>query len=45
MTLGVLVDPIKGVKIIGLKWVYKIKKDTEGKIIKCKARVVARGYV
>nr|GEV37625.1 ribonuclease H-like domain, reverse transcriptase, RNA-dependent DNA polymerase [Tanacetum cinerariifolium] len=32
-------------KEIGLKWVFKTKKDAEGKIIKYKARLVAKGYV
>jgi len=31
-------------KAIGLKWVFKIKKDPEGKIVKHKARLVAKGY-
>lgn len=34
-----------GHKPIGLKWIYKIKRDTDGKIIKHKARIVAKGYV
>lgn len=34
-----------GHKGVGLKWVYKLKRDTNGKIIKHKARLVARGYV
>src|SRR3954470_17464440 len=32
-------------KAIGLKWVYKLKKDTQGAIVKYKARLVAKGYV
>ena len=31
-------------KAIGLKWVFKIKKDPEGKIVKHKARLVVKGY-
>jgi hypothetical protein len=31
-------------KEIGLKWVFKVKKDPQGKIIKHKARLVAKGY-
>lgn len=30
---------------IGLKWVYKLKKDTSGNVVKYKARIVAKGYV
>jgi len=33
-----------GHKAIGLKWVFKVKKDPQGKIIKHKARPVAKGY-
>lgn len=32
-------------KAIGLKWVYKTKRDAQGKIIKYKAILVAKGYV
>ena len=34
-----------GHKAIGLKWVFKLKKDSDGEIIKHKARLVAKGYV
>jgi len=40
-----LVEPDEGQKIIGLKWVFKLKKDSEGRITKHKARLVAKGYV
>ena len=33
-----------GHKIIGLKWVFKLKKNSNGEIIKHKARLVAKGY-
>ncbi|GJT41254.1 ribonuclease H-like domain, reverse transcriptase, RNA-dependent DNA polymerase [Tanacetum coccineum] len=34
-----------GHKAIGLKWVFKTKKDANGNIIKHKARLVAKGYI
>lgn len=40
-----LVELPDGHKVIGLKWIYKLKKDAEGKIVKYKARIVAKGYV
>lgn len=40
-----LVDLPTGKKLIGLKWVFKVKKDSEGRIVKYKARLVARGFV
>jgi hypothetical protein len=30
---------------IDLKWVYKVKRDENGAIVKYKARLVAKGYV
>ena len=32
-------------KPISLKWVFKLKKNSEGNVIKHKARLVAKGYV
>lgn len=32
-------------KAIGLKWVFKVKKNSDGTINKYKARLVAKGYV
>ena len=40
-----LTDLPPGQKVIGLKWIYKLKKDADGKIVKYKARLVAKGYV
>lgn len=33
-----------GHKTIGVKWIFKLKKDAEGRIVKHKARLVAKGY-
>ena len=38
-------NPTSEPKGIGLKWVYKLNKDTKGAIVKYKARLVAKGYV
>lgn len=32
-------------KPIRLKWIYKVKRDSEGNILQHKARLVAKGYV
>ena len=33
-----------GVNVVDLKWVFQLKKDAEGKILKWKAYLVARGF-
>lgn len=35
----------KGQKAIGLKWVFKLKRDADGNITTHKVRLVAKGYV
>lgn len=40
-----LTTPPAGHKAIGLKWVFKLKKNSAGDVIKHKARLVAKGYV
>ncbi|GJY67018.1 putative ribonuclease H-like domain-containing protein, partial [Tanacetum coccineum] len=40
----ILVDLPYGKKAIGTKWVYKIKKDERGVVVKNKARLVAQGH-
>ncbi|XP_050896922.1 uncharacterized mitochondrial protein AtMg00820-like [Lathyrus oleraceus] len=40
-----LVDLPKGKKAIGVKWVFKVKANLKGEIIKHKARLVAKGIL
>ena len=40
-----LCDLPAGHRPIGLKWVYKVKKDSQGAVVKHKVRLVAKGYV
>ena len=35
----------RGHRPIGLKWVFKVKKDASGAVVKHKAMLVAKGYV
>lgn len=39
-----LVQLPKGKKVVGSRWVYKLKRDENGNIVKHKARVVAQGF-
>ncbi|MDP1136514.1 reverse transcriptase domain-containing protein, partial [Klebsiella pneumoniae] len=39
-----LVDPPANKNVIGLKWVFRTKFNTDGSIQKHKARLVAKGY-
>jgi hypothetical protein len=40
-----LVDLPRGHKAIGLKWVFKIKHDEQGQVMKHKVRLIAKGCV
>jgi hypothetical protein len=40
-----LADLTHGHSAITLKWVFKLKRDEAGAIVKHKARLVARGFV
>jgi hypothetical protein len=40
-----LIDPPPGYRLISLKWVYKVKQDELGAIVKHKACLVVRGFV
>jgi hypothetical protein len=39
-----LVHPPKGKNIIDCRWVYKVKRKSDGTIDRYKARLVAKGY-
>ncbi|KAL8109491.1 hypothetical protein AgCh_025550 [Apium graveolens] len=34
-----------GKKVIGVEWIFKLKTDAEGRIVKHKARLIPKGYV
>ena len=40
-----LVDRSPKMKVLGGKWVFKLKWDQDGNIIKYKARYVVKGYM
>lgn len=40
-----LVPPLINQKVIGNKWVFRLKRNIEGKILKYKARLVAKGFL
>ena len=40
-----LINPPLGCRLISLKWVYKVKQDVRGTIVKHKARLITRGFV
>ena len=40
-----LIDPPPSCRPIGLKWVYKVKRDERGAIVKHKARLIALGFI
>ena len=40
-----LVDPPVGCLPIGLKWVFKVKRNERGEVVRHKARFVAKGFV
>jgi hypothetical protein len=39
-----LVEPPRGVNVIGTKWVFKNKQGEDGEVVKNKAHLVAQGF-
>ncbi|RDX98977.1 hypothetical protein CR513_18057, partial [Mucuna pruriens] len=39
-----LLNLLKGHEAIGVKWMFKIKKNAKGEVERYKARLVAKGY-
>lgn len=42
--LIVLADLPQSKKLVGCKWVYKVKLKVDGTLDKCKSRLVAKGF-
>jgi hypothetical protein len=40
-----LVELPRGHRAIGLKWVFKVKQDEAGRVVRYKARLIAKGYM
>jgi Reverse transcriptase (RNA-dependent DNA polymerase) len=40
-----LVNPPHEANIVGSKWVFRVKKDAAGNVIRYKARLVAQGFL
>ena len=40
-----LVDPPPRCRSIGLNWVYKVKRDEHGTIVKHKGCLIAQGFI
>jgi hypothetical protein len=40
-----LEEVLKGAKIVGCKWVYKTKYDSQGKVERFKSRLMAKGFM
>ena len=38
------VPPPPGTKVLPLKWIYKVKKDRMGTVVRNKCRLVAQGF-
>jgi hypothetical protein len=38
-----LCDPPQGHRAIGLKWIFKLKRNKHGKVVNHKARLVVKG--
>ena len=39
-----MVKPLSDIKPIGVNWVFRVKKDSKGRILRYKARLVVKGY-
>ena len=39
-----MVKPRKDIRPIGVKWVFRVKKDSMGKMVRYKSRLVVKGY-
>ena len=44
MNIFIIIDKVPNTNIVTTRWVLKYKRDANGKIVKYKARNVAKGY-
>jgi hypothetical protein len=42
--VGILVEPLRDVNLIGTKWVFKNKQGEDGEIVRNKACLVGQGF-
>jgi hypothetical protein len=39
-----IIEPLLGINVIGSRWVFRVKKDADGSIVRKKAQLVVQGF-